>query len=232
VRLIYLSYAQRPQDVQEIATVLRTTAGIQRLYICNARKALTLRGKLEDVELAQWLVDELGRPAGVQGQDPAVREYRAAGSGDEVVHVSYLMHTETLQQLSEISTLLRATAGVRRLFTYSSKKAVVMRGPRDQIALARWLAGELDQPANGTSGARQIREYLPQGSSDVVHVVYLSHAQTLQELQEIATLVRVKADIRQLFVYSARKALAMRGTAPQIALAESLISERDKSKSR
>jgi hypothetical protein len=66
---------------------------------------------------------------------------------------------------------------------------------------------------------------LPGGGDDVVRVFYLTHAETAQRLQEIATSM---AEIRRLFIYNAPRAMAVRGTAGQIALADRLIQERDK----
>ena len=240
--VVHLSYAQTPQDLQEIATTLRTTTNIRRLYVGSARKMLTMRGHLDEIELAQWLINELGRFASAQqsaaqGQIPAVREYRGTTGRDGVAQVSYIAHAESLPQLQEITTLLRVVANVRRLFTYSRTKAVIMRGSQDEMALARWLVSELDQPPNGQPRAQQSQppethEYLPQGSSDVVRVFYLAHAKTPQEVQEVATLIRTEAGIRQLFTYNPRKALALRATADRIARAESLINEKDKPKAQ
>ncbi len=62
----------------------------------------------------------------------------------------------------------------------------------------------------------------------MVRVFYLTHTGTPQRLQEIATEVRSMAQIRRLFIYNAPRALAMRDTAGQVALADRLIQERDK----
>ena len=56
----------------------------------------------------------------------------------------------------------------------------------------------------------------------------LTNPQTPRQLQEMVTLLRSVGDIRRLFVYNARRAVALRGTGEQMALAAWLISELDK----
>jgi hypothetical protein len=56
----------------------------------------------------------------------------------------------------------------------------------------------------------------------------LTNTETAQRLQEIATQVRSMTEVRRLFTYNAPKAVALRETASQIALADRLIKERDR----
>jgi len=62
----------------------------------------------------------------------------------------------------------------------------------------------------------------------VTRVFYLAHAGTPQQLQEIAAEVLSMGEVRRLFIYIAPRAMALRGTTRQIALADRLIQERDK----
>jgi general secretion pathway protein D len=65
----------------------------------------------------------------------------------------------------------------------------------------------------------------------VVKVFYVTNATTVQEFQEIATAIRTVADIRRVYTYNAQKAMVVRGTVDQVALAEKLIRDLDKPKS-
>jgi hypothetical protein len=121
--------------------------------------------------------------------------------------------------------LVRSIYGVFRVFTYNATTAIALRGTADQIAIAEWLFNDLDKGSQNP-GAHELR--LPGGGDDVLRVFYLTHARTSQQLQEIATQVRSMAEIRRLFIYNAPSAMALRGTASQIALADRLIKERDK----
>src|SRR5207247_1168482 len=132
--------------------------------------------------------------------------------------------TATVQDFQEVATLVRSIADIRRLFTYNAPRALVMRGTADQVGLAEWLVNTLE-----TAQASAKLEYgMPSGSEDVVRVFYLAHTGTVQSLQEVATLVRSIGDIRRMFTYNRPRAIAMRGTADQAALAQWLFGELDK----
>jgi general secretion pathway protein D len=65
---------------------------------------------------------------------------------------------------------------------------------------------------------------------NVVKVFYIKNATSTQEFQEIATAVRSLVEIRRVFTYNAQKAIVMRGTVDQIALAEKVVNDLDKPK--
>jgi general secretion pathway protein D len=65
---------------------------------------------------------------------------------------------------------------------------------------------------------------------EVVRTFYLTNVTSAQEFQEIATAVRTVADIRRAFTSAAQKALIVRGTVDQVALAEKLVHDLDKPK--
>lgn len=65
---------------------------------------------------------------------------------------------------------------------------------------------------------------------NVVRVFYIQNATSVQEFQEIATAVRSLTEIRRVFTYNAQRAILMRGTPDQIALAEKLVHDLDKAK--
>jgi general secretion pathway protein D len=65
---------------------------------------------------------------------------------------------------------------------------------------------------------------------DVVKVFYVTNATSVQEFQEIATAIRSLTEIRRVYTYNAQKAMLIRGTVDQMALAEKLIRDLDKPK--
>lgn len=236
-RVFHFTHTQTVQDLQEIATLIRSMTDIREASIDNEGTALALRGTAGQVALAEWLFHELDKPTNreafvQQSQDPGNREYRVPGSGDDVVRLFYVMHAETARDVQEVATLVRSMAQIRRLFTYNAPRALALRGTAGQIAMAEWLFHELDRPRNRDTPVQQnpgIREYrVAGGSDDVVRVFYVMHSQTPREFQEIATEVRSKTQVRRLFTYNAPGAVVLRGTAAQMALAESLIKERDR----
>jgi hypothetical protein len=242
VRVFYLAYTQTVQQFQEIATAVRSTADIRRLFTYYAPRAVAVRGTADQVAMAEWLFGQMDKPAvppvpAQQTENLASQEYRLPGSGENVLRVFYLRHTETIQDFQELVVLVRSITDTRRVFTYSSPRAVATRGTADQIALAEWLFNQLDRPSDQPAVAQQSQdaatpEYLFPGSGreddTVVRIFYLPHTETVQRFQEIVTQVRSTTEIRRAFIYTRPRAVALRGTASQIALADRLFKERDR----
>lgn len=141
----------------------------------------------------------------------------------------YLKNPQTLQEFQELVTLVRALSDIGRTFTYVAPKAVAVRGTGEQMALAEWLFTELDKPRPVVAEVGLARQYHMRGDADnVVRVFYLNHAATPERLQEIAVYTRNATRIGRIFNYNSSRAIALRGTAAQVALADQLIAERDK----
>jgi len=230
VRVFHLAHAPTPRTLQEVATVVRSTANIRRLFTYNAPSVMTVRGDASQIALAEWLVNQLDQPANQAARGAASDEYRPSGAVDDVVRVFHAVHAATPQGLQEIATDVRSIGDIRQLFTYNESSALIVRGTAAQIALSEWLVGELDQPANQPPRTSSPHEYVLSGSvEDVVRVFFLTHAESPQRLQQIATEVRSTTEVRRIFTYNAAKALTLRGTAAQIGWADRLIAERDRS---
>jgi hypothetical protein len=149
-RVFHFTHNQTAQGFQEIATVMRTVAGIRQLSVVAAPRVLTLRGTADQIALAEWLFNELDKPATwipvQQVQNSIVHEYRVPGNSDDVVRVFYLTHAETPQGLQEIVTAIRTVTDLQRVFTCNATKAVTLRGTADRIALAAKIISETDKP--------------------------------------------------------------------------------------
>ena len=229
VRVFHLAHASTPQIIQEVATIVRSTADIRRLFIYNAPSVMTVRGDDSQIALAGWLLSQLDQPADPAARSTASHEYRPAGTVDDVVRVFYPIHTATPQGLQEMATDVRSIADIRRLFTFNESPALIARGTEAQMVFAEWLVKELDQPANQPPRTPAPHEYRPSGTvDDLVRVFFLTHAESPQRLQQIATEVRSTTEVKRIFTYNAPRALRLRGTAARIALADRLISDRDR----
>jgi hypothetical protein len=135
------------QGYQEIATVLRTVAGIRDFHVNIAKGTLDVHGTADQVALAGWLFNELDKPAigrldAQQNQESATHEFRVPGSGDDIVRVFYLMHIKTAQGLQEMVTSIRKSTGIQRIFPCGGPRAVALRGTADQIVAADRLINE------------------------------------------------------------------------------------------
>jgi hypothetical protein len=218
---VFYVFAPTPQDLQETATNVRSLGDVKRVFVSPALRAIAVRDTPEKIAFAEWLVKDLNQPA----QAGARHEYRPPNSSNDVGRVFYLTTVETPQQLQEIMTTVRSLADMQRIFQYTARKAINLRGTVEMVGLAEWLINTLDQPAQPLAKL----EYQLPARGEVARIFYLTHANTPQEVQQIATSVRTAAYVQRIFVYSAQKALALRGTVGQVATAERLLDELSKS---
>ena len=65
---------------------------------------------------------------------------------DEVVKTFYLTNVSTPQELQEIATAIRGLTDIRRLFPVNSMNALIVRGPKDKVALAEKVITDVDKP--------------------------------------------------------------------------------------
>jgi hypothetical protein len=221
VGVFYVTHANTPQQLQEIATTIRSVAGIRRLFVYSPRFAVAIRGTNQQMALATWLVNQLNQPANVAAPEP--HEYKL--SGDDAARVFELKYPQNPQQLQQFATLIRAVGDVQRLFVCNVRRALALRGSAEQISLATWLVNELDKPVNGsaTPDSAGTHEYqLSSGSKNVVRIFYLSSS---QDQQKLVNHLRGTTGIPRMFVYGPIFALAVRGTAGQLATAERALEE-------
>ena len=163
-------------------------------------------------------------PTSTQTQNKAAYEGKAPDGGADAVRVFYLTHDETPTDTQEIVNLIRATADIQRIIPYAARRAIALRGTPAQIALAEWLIGELDKAGTPQANTTDAYEHpAPSGGGDSVRLFFFTHNETEEDLQEIVNLIRTTADIQRIYPYAARRAIALRGSAAQIALAEWLF---------
>lgn len=62
MRVFYLAGSQSAQDRQKVATQVRITSGIMRLYVYNALGALAARGTDTQVATAEKVIEEMIAP--------------------------------------------------------------------------------------------------------------------------------------------------------------------------
>jgi hypothetical protein len=223
VRIFYLTHAGTPVYTQQIVNIIRSTSEIQRISVYNPSSAVVLRGTQAQAALAEWAIKGLDVAPGPQ---PASAQYQGPDPLGFVTSIFHLSHGETPQQTQEMVNTLRSLCDIQRVTAYNAIPAIAVRAGAAQTALAAWLVSELDKPAPQTAATDS---YLMQGAADgVVRVFYLPGISTPQGLQEIATLVQKTASVPRTTPYNTVSAVAVRGTAGQIALAEQVIQQHDK----
>jgi hypothetical protein len=190
-------------------------------------KSLPLRGTSGQIALAEWLFSNLDKPTNLS-PDAAKHEYRVSDSADDVVRLFFLTNPEVPTGVQEIVTAVRSLASIRQMFTYSDLRAVVVRGTSEQINLAEFLFAQMDKPGIPGSGASA---EFRMGSDSQARVFYLPNAKTFQDFQELVTVVRTTAQVRHAFTYNTARAVGVRGTDEQVALAKWLFEDLDGAKS-
>jgi uncharacterized MnhB-related membrane protein len=216
------------QSLQEIATILRTVGDIRNLSINPAPASLTIQGTPDELAMSGWIVHQLDQPASPPPSTSA--QFLVAGKSDDVIQVFHLAHIPTAPQaMQEILTVLRTVADIQKIFSYTPLTDLVVRGPAVQIALAQYLIGSFDV-APGSVTTSQEFPYVappPNHGPEVVRVFYLKNSPTPQAVQEILTILRVVAVIEKVFNYTPLTAMAVRGSASDLAAAEFLIQSLD-----
>ena len=246
-KTFHFTYTDTPQSVQEIVNIMRSITEVPQVTADNAARTMTLHGTANQLGLAGWLVPQLDRsapPTLQASQSPATLEYQLAGSRDGVARVFYPSHVGTPQALQEMINAIRSILEFQRAVAYNNLKAVVLRGTAEQIAAVEWLINGLDKPAgvqpvSSQSGSPAVIAYtFSDPSIDVridarfrtpaVRVFYLTHTPTPQAMQELVNSVRSLTDLQRVVACIGPRAIALRGTADQVAMAEWLINALDR----
>jgi type II secretory pathway component GspD/PulD (secretin) len=226
VRVFRLANIETPVGLNRITTAVRTIADVSRVLPYNAQRAIVVRGTPGQAALAEWLLNQLDQPASPV-HESATYHFEEAGD-DPAVLVFRLANVETSQDLQEITNAIRVIADVRKILPYVVQGAVIMRGSADQIAMAEWLVGELDQPAGGNAALCQDaagHEFQVPDSDQIVHVFHFTDSTTAQQFVDIAAQARRTQKLEQVYICYSQRALSVRGTLDQIALTEQLIQE-------
>lgn len=145
-RVFELTHAQSPQQLQEIVVTLRAIGDIQRVFMCNGRRAVVLRSTAERVALAAWLVKELDRPASAPGtaaEGTAPHEFLLSNDPANVVRVFSLNGFNSPQERQKVVAQVRANARIQRLFVYNALGALTVRGTAGQVATAEKVIEEM-----------------------------------------------------------------------------------------
>ena len=209
--------------------MIRAIADIKQMDTNTEGRSLAIHGSSDQIALTEWLLTNLDAPAGSAKSE--TRKYQIPPGTDDARFVAgfYMPHAGTVWSLQALGTVVRSIGEIRRLFIYTSPKAMVVRGTPEEIDLAEWLLKELDQPVDMAKPSR--REYTvpePGFPDNVVRVFSLKPNTPTQRLQEIALQVRVTTGARRLFTYNGAKTIALRGTPSQVEQSSQMIAEQDR----
>jgi hypothetical protein len=232
-RVFHYAHTETVQNMQEIATAIRTVGDIKDVSVDMDQRTFTVRGTTAQVAFADWLFTGLDQPVASQ-PDTATHEYRLSEASDNIVRLYNIDHGQSVQDFQEFATALRTVLEIRRLFTYNAPRVIVARGSADQMAIADLLVAELGKRTSGAGSHTISVEYRllaspsPSPNENVLRVFYVANSPTVQDFQGFATMIRTITEIRRVFTYSAQGAMVVRGTSDQLTFAQWLFNEIDK----
>src|SRR5579884_883995 len=112
VRVFYLPYTKTIQELQEVATAVRSTSNIRRMFTYNAPHVVITRSTSEQASLADWMFNEFGKAS-----DSMPRTYQLAPN--DAVCVFHMTTPPTAEDMVEVITLMRSITETRTVFSYN-----------------------------------------------------------------------------------------------------------------
>ena len=229
------------QGMQEINNAIMSITSIPAALDLTQR-TLEVRGSADKIELAEWLFNELDRPATAQAsQSPNSTTYTEqlpdGRTLTEVVRVFYFTNSTSPRHIQETANIIGAIADISRpMPIFNERRAIVLRGRLDRMGLAEWLFNELNQlPTAQRSGVLQYR--LPTATadpdhSDLTRIFYLSGTANAQQVfKAIRSSIKMPdsrhPDFPRMMPDTEQNVLVIRASDSQMADAEKLIQQLD-----
>jgi hypothetical protein len=219
----YLTNADSPAIVQQSLNAIRSIGDIRDATSDWSKKSITVQGTTDQLSLAAWLTNEINHAPQTR---PALmrHDYPGTVADNREVHIFYMAHTESPQDIQEVVNMVRSIADIQRMFPWNSMMAIVLSGTPEQSALAGWMLNEVDvAPGAAKSGMKSYPYSGDPRGGNVVQVYVLANTDTPKAIQEIVNGTRSVADIQRCFPFASRKLIGMRGSNDQIALADWIL---------
>jgi len=134
-----------------------------------------------------------------------------------------LIGGESPQALREIAYVVGSVTQLPKPPVDAEHAAITVAGTPDQIALAAWIIGELDQPTK----AADLIYITPGGADSVARMFYPAHVDSPQQLQELVNVIRSMSEIRPIAIYNPAKVIVLRGANAQVEQAAWIIKALD-----
>jgi hypothetical protein len=152
----------------------------------------------------------------------------AQHAGDNVTQVLTFSSADTPQAMQEIAYAIRSVAQLPQTSLQTASRSLTVQATPASGAIANWLFQQLDAPQAAPPQVSQIDTYSAlTEASDQLRIFRLAHPAGAQAFQGLANAIRVVPDMSQVFPCFSKMAIAVRGTADQLAVAEWLFKELD-----
>ena len=211
-RVNFVPNLRTPQELQELVTVLRTVADVQKIFIFSSNRTVVLLAPEWQVAFAEWIIDQIQQKPDSTPHEFTVGgpDFRGLGHG---ARVNFLSNVTSPRQMQEVLTVLRTVGDIQKVFSYSDRHALVLRAGDSDLQRAEWLIRQLDLPAGQ---APVPASFIAQGGDDVTRVFRLRNAAPLG-IQAAVTGIRSELNIKKIFPTYAPETIVVRGTTDQIA---------------
>lgn len=233
-RVFHFTNVTTPQGMQEITNAVRTVPEITQASFEAESKTLSIHTTPDRIALAEWIFLELDMPeseasGGFPGR--SVPGSHHSGRPDACVPHGPPGFPQAYQE--EVNAI-RTIPEITKVFPSSRLRQIVVRGDETQIAMAEWLFRRLDQPIapQGQTRAEQqlhAESLTSPRSGSELRILYFANASSPQARQEIVNAIRTVPELTKVFPVNEQSAVAVRGTADRIALAEWLFALLDRS---
>jgi hypothetical protein len=204
--------------MQELLTILRTVADVQKIFTFTSNQAIVLRGPDWQVAFAEWIIDQINQPV-QQKPDTTSREFTVGGPDfrglGHGARVNFLANMKSQPQTQELLTVLRTVGDVQKVFSYSTGPALVFRAGDTDLQRAEWIIQQLDLAGGKPPGPKTFTA--PVGD-DITRIFSLGKASP-NWIQAAQTAMRSELNIKKVFPTMIPANLVVRGTADQIAAA-------------
>jgi len=215
--------ATTEKDYQDLSTAVLTISGLKARAMDTATLELSVRGPLEQVRIADWVVQELDRPAASTPPPPSNPYTLQTKEPENTIRVFYPSQITTDQSFNEVMTAVRTITDIRYVSPYTSHRAVVLRGTREQLKLAEWVLSELNRDSP------QETYVFPEGRSDENQVRVFRYTRgDVQQFNEVQTMIRTLTDTRRVYPYIGKRAIVLRGSEEQVDMTKWILAQLDK----
>jgi hypothetical protein len=143
IAVFYLSHLHGTRSGQEILTVLRAVADVQKVFTYTALNAIVVRAPANQMALAKWMIPAVDRDVPSPGTQAP--EFYISGVRDPIVRVYYLANAKSLQDLNRILTAVRTTGGITKAFPVNTNGTLVIRGMQVQMTKAEGIVNAMDK---------------------------------------------------------------------------------------
>jgi type II secretory pathway component GspD/PulD (secretin) len=148
--------------------------------------------------------------------------------GDRIDRVYRFPADQSEQTVTDNLIMLRVATGVKASPYEAAFRSVTLHGSPEEMALAEWLLEEVSRPVAATRNPADRQFHMAHGDYPEVRVLHWVTGSSLESINYILSSIRYAGDVsHNVTACPQSRALILRGSADQVALAEWLFRQLD-----